>query len=33
VGTPAQQKYAREAIEECEQALASEQNARTQRKA
>src|SRR6476619_960990 len=33
VGTPAQQKYARQAIEECEQALASEQDAKTQRKA
>ncbi|MBD1542092.1 hypothetical protein G9E11_07495 [Arthrobacter sp. IA7] len=33
VGTPAQQKYAREAIEECEQALASGQNAQTQGKA
>jgi tetratricopeptide (TPR) repeat protein len=33
VGTPAQQKYAREAIEECEQALSSGQNAQTQGKA
>jgi tetratricopeptide (TPR) repeat protein len=33
VGTPAQQKYAREAIEECEQALSSGQKAQTQGKA